>query len=370
MYLRFQLVLGVLLTAWLLASVGCEEDEGASSSAGDSDTDTDGDTDGDTDADTDADTDGDTDADSDADSDGDTDSGPIEPDCSECVGVLGATPEAMLCGIDLCDEEYFSQDPKQAYESPTDANISGTFEAVAHFGDPANDLAPLYNGSYSLMASGPAVGTNHSQGMGGGGMVDPFSADDYEIHDVMEWTIHLKAPEGAQGFQIHYVFFSEEYDEYIDSVFNDKFYIFIEAPSTNGGERTVINFTDCRNPDVYSDFVCDSTMDYCEEGEPYCYIAINTSLSECCWYDGCPDGTWTTDIGGTGYSCANLQAFDTFAKGSSTGWLKTEWPIEPGEEFDIIFHIHDTSDHIYDSEVILDKFLFLGEVDPGTVDVE
>jgi hypothetical protein len=27
----------------------------------------------------------------------------------------------------------------------------------------------------------------------------------------------------------------------------------------------------------------------CEEGEPYRFIAINTSMSECCWYAGCPE---------------------------------------------------------------------------------
>ena len=164
------------------------------------------------------------------------------------------------------------------------------------------------------------------------------------------------------------MFLSEEYDDFIDTDFNDKFYIFIEAQSTRRGKRTVINYTSCRNPNVYSDFVCDSAeMDWCNDGEKYCYIAINTAMSECCWYDGCPDGKWTTDISGTGFSCANKKNNDDDGRGSSTGWLVTEWKIEPGEEFDIIFHIHDTADHVYDSEVILDKFLFLQNATPGTI---
>ena len=136
-------------------------------------------------------------------------------------------------------------------------------------------------------------------------MADPFSSDDYEIHDVMEWTLHLKAPEGAHGFQIHYVFFSVEYDEYIGSSFNDKFYIFIEAQSTNSGQRSVINFTACRDPATYYDFECTAQMTNCSAGEKYCYVAINTALSECCWYGGCPGGTATTDISGTGFTCAS-----------------------------------------------------------------
>jgi hypothetical protein len=55
-----------------------------------------------------------------------------------------------------------------------------------------------------------------------------------------------------------------------------------------------------------------------------------------------------------------------FTYGSSTGWLYTEWPIEPNEEFTITFHIHDTADAILDSEVILDRFIFVKDPDPGT----
>ena len=44
--------------------------------------------------------------------------------------------------------------------------------------------------------------------------------------------------------------------------------------------------------------------------------------------------------------------------------------VEPDEEFDITFHVHDTADSILDSEVILDKFVFLKEATPGTVPIE
>jgi hypothetical protein len=358
--------------AWIAALLGvlalaaCEEEQIGKGSAG-----TDADTDADSDADSDSDADTDADSDADSDSDADTDTGPIEPDCSACAGQFGPNPLAMRCAIDLCDDEVFIT---QDYSSPTGSTLEGTFDAVAHFGEVTNDLAPLYNGSYALVSSGNALALNKSVDKGGSALDDPFSPGD-EMNDAFEWRLSLKAPEGANGFEIAYVFFSGEYDEYIGSAFNDKFYIFIEAPSTNGGQRTVINFTACRDPQAYTDFVCDAaTMDYCEDGQAYCYIAINTALSECCWYPGgfgaCPNGTWTTNIAGTGFSCAGSQLTDGPNKGSSTGWLATRWTIEPGEEFDIIFHIHDTADSIYDSTVLLDRFLFMGQVDPGTVVVE
>lgn len=78
--------------------------------------------------------------------------------------------------------------------------------------------------------------------------------------------------------------------------------------------------------------------------------------------EGCPAGRFTTNISGTGFSCADSEFNDSSAQGSSTGWLVTEWPVEPGEEFTLIFHVHDTSDEILDSEVLLDKFQFIGKV--------
>ncbi len=59
-----------------------------------------------------------------------------------------------------------------------------------------------------------------------------------------------------------------------------------------------------------------------------------------------------------------------FLTGSSTGWLQTAWRIEGGETFTITFHLHDTADGHYDSEVILDSFQFLKNVNStGTVEI-
>jgi hypothetical protein len=143
--------------------------------------------------------------------------------------------------------------------------------------------------------------------------------------------------------------------------------------STNDGDATVINFTDCREPDTYWDFVCESDDEACDEGEKYCYIAINSAFSDCCWFNGCPDGfsfDIGTDIAGTGFECATNESADSAMTGSSTGWLQTSWPIEGGEIFSITFHIHDTSDAVWDSEVIIDSFQFLKDPEQGTVPIE
>lgn len=57
--------------------------------------------------------------------------------------------------------------------------------------------------------------------------------------------------------------------------------------------------------------------------------------------------------------------------GSSTGWLRTDWPIESGEPFSLTFHIQDMCDHLFDSEIIIDGFRFLvSEPEPGTVKLD
>lgn len=296
---------------------------------------------------------------------GGTGAGSIDLGCScEAVGAdgVGKSLDAMACALDLCGSALVSSD----YSSPTSSPIADTFAAVERFGDGSNDLDAKKGGSYALMASGWALGTQHSVDVGGVGVPDPVMKGGASMYNAMEWTLKLKAPTGANGIRFKHVFFSQEYDEYVGSNFNDKFYVILQAGSTNGGAPTVINYTDCRNPDTHYDFVCSPGMQFCNPRARYCYIAINTALSECCWLGGCPDGTATTDIGGTGFSCAASQSADSSNTGSSTGWLVTEWPIEPGETFEITFHVHDTGDGIYDSEVILDAFEFVESVTPGT----
>jgi hypothetical protein len=206
------------------------------------------------------------------------------------------------------------------------------------------------------------------------------------MYDIVEWSITLTAPASAKAFSISYVFFSAEYDEWISSQYNDKFYIVLNAPLTTGGRDRVINYTSCRDSNAYYDFEginCDTPSGKC------CYIAINSAMSDCCWYPhfsehvdydtfispACPGDPITdnTDISGTGYECALDVSEDLTQKGSSTGWLMTYWPINPGETFTLTFHIHDTADGNYDSQVILDAFTFYKDVDEeshGTIQID
>ncbi|MFT7623427.1 MAG: hypothetical protein ACI9WU_002610 [Myxococcota bacterium] len=271
--------------------------------------------------------------------------GTIEPDCGGFV-CNGQSDEAIMCGLDLC---YPNLDIVQdvVIQSPSGSSTNTAVAVVNHFGFPTNDLAPFGPPAYVLLASGNATGTSHSGGLGGVSIPDPFASDGFNTNDNVEIKVTLKAPSGAKGFTIDYIFFSEEYEEFIGSSFNDKFYIILNAPVTTGGQDVIINFAACSNPAAYTDFT--------QDGQAWCYIAINTSFSESCAFPA-------TNIDGTGFGCPLFGGVDTSSTGSSTGWLQTTWPIASDELFTITFHVHDASDSIYDSEVILDNFRWEADV--------
>ncbi|NLN62235.1 MAG: hypothetical protein GX146_05090 [Myxococcales bacterium] len=303
----------------------------------------------------------------------------IEMDCSQCPA-LGGELSDLLCAIDLCDADVVLD---QQYSSPMtfthpECTVEDTRHAIAHLGSEANDLKPKKNNSYVVMATGSVNRSDNFHSMdcvnsmddNVKGLNDDFVGDtDGTMYDVVEWKLQLKAPDDAKGFRFKYVFFSSEYDDYISSEHNDKFYAILNAPTTTEGKDRVINYTNCRDHFNYYDFGgedCNTSTGFC------CYIAINSAMSDCCWYPylspfvhnspslaPCPDvKDFTTDISGTGYECAPSYAEDGHQAGSSTGWLQTSWPIEGGETFTLTFHLHDTADGHFDSQVILDAFEF------------
>ena len=300
----------------------------------------------------------------------------IAMDCSGCPAE-GAEVSNLRCALDLCDPSYVLNGDGE-YKAVTDyrsltmdatCTLDDTREAIARFGSDDNHLAPALNDSYAIMATGDWDAQPHStscsplaeEDMGTDSYEEDDNKDGDRIYDAVEWRLELRAPPDAKSFSFGYVFFSAEYDEWIGTAANDKFYVTIEAGSTNGGAATVINFTACRDSDAYSDFLCTPEIaleQSCTQGVEYCYIAINSALSECCWYDGCPDSIEQTSIEGTGYECAPSEFGDGSDHGSSTGWLRTRWPIDGDEEFTLTFHIHDTADSTRDSAVLLDAFRF------------
>ena len=256
-----------------------------------------------------------------------------ELECPEMC--TGSTIDAALCALDICYADYLGD---TSIYSPTGHDTTGAYGAIAHYGNAGNDLQPNQGPSYFIISSGMiAEGSTHQDSLGGAGSApDPFATDGWDMQDAVEMSMTLTVPPNVTGFSLDFIFMSVEYEEWIGTSFNDKFYLILKGPD---GVDRVINFTSCSNPEVYYDFQ--------NEAGKWCYIAINTAFSEPC-------SNPTTDISGTGYECP---------EGSSTGWLRTTHPVTPGETFELRLHIHDTSDQIYDSAAIIDNFRWLtGEV--------
>ncbi|PKN57168.1 MAG: hypothetical protein CVU56_12260 [Deltaproteobacteria bacterium HGW-Deltaproteobacteria-14] len=265
---------------------------------------------------------------------------PIEP---SCAGVCtGSTVDAMLCGMEMC---YPDNLLSASIASPTGDNVTGYWTALAHWGAANNDLVPYAGASYAILGTGLWSATDH-EGLPSftNGVSDPYSTSGEQMFDAVELRLILRAPAGATGFSLDYIFMSAEYEEFIGSQYNDKFYIVLKAPQTTANQKKIINFTNCSNPGAYHDFMLD--------GQPWCYIAINTAFSEPCT-------NVQTNINGTWHQCPY---------GSSTGWLSTSWPIQPNEQFELTFHIHDTADDVWDSHVVIDNFRWEGgSFEAGTI---
>ena len=132
----------------------------------------------------------------------------------DCTPTTGQSLEAMSCASEIsCQTDFFGT---HSMSSPTGDDISSAWTAVTRFGDLGNNLSPRFGGSYSLMATGPAEGTGHNTDLTGGTTSsDPYSTDGNNIHDVVEYTVTMTAPANVVGFSIDYVFFSEEYDDFV-----------------------------------------------------------------------------------------------------------------------------------------------------------
>lgn len=146
----------------------------------------------------------------------------------------------------------------------------------------------------------------------------------YDLHQV---TLTLRAPADANSFSFDFNYFSAEYPEFVQQDYNDTFYAILEAPSTNGGATTNISFDPNRRS-----------------------IEVDNNYFQNKFHP----------IPNTGTG---------FDRDGSTGWLRTSWPIEPGEKFKLTFSVHDEGDGIYDSLVLVDNFRFhayeaVGSTDP------
>jgi hypothetical protein len=281
----------------------------------------------------------------DDDCDGETDEPSSDCDCG------GAD---LVRALDLCDDRFL-RSWEERFVAPGAANGSAVLE---RYGAGSNGLGTRHGCTYAVLATAPVdiaacdpelcpsghrqPGTDYyydgwfaCEDGPGEPEPSPTGSDGALICDARQLVLHLTAPSNANGFSFDFVYLSTEYPEWVGEGFNDTFYAIVDRPSVS----------EYRN------------ISYDEAGHE---IEIDNAFFE---------SPPTTDITGTGYdgTCLN-EDFSRTVCGSSTGWLRTSWNVNPGEEFSLTFSIHDEGDGFYDSATILDNFEWsLNPVDPGTI---
>jgi hypothetical protein len=173
---------------------------------------------------------------------------------------------------------------------------------------------------------------------------DPDSkASDKIAYDLSQLSLEVLVPTNAQSFSFNFHFFSTEYPEYVESVYNDTFWVQLNSKKYNGNISFDSKGVAIRISNAFFS-ICD--VDPC----------LSVTSGMCTSAASTLSGTgYDSDCGGSSYGCYNTCS-TTAACGGSTGWLTTTSPVTPGEKIKLTFSIFDKGDHILDSAVLIDNF--------------
>jgi hypothetical protein len=164
---------------------------------------------------------------------------------------------------------------------------------------------------------------------------------DGKANDSVALEMRVRVPTNAKSFSYDFDFYSSEYITFVCSSFNDSFVAMLRTD----GKTDNISFDSMKNP-----------------------INVNSGFFEVCTPGtksgksfACAKGT--NELQGTGF----WDDSDPTENGA-TSWLRTKAPVVPGEIITIQFMIWDTSDHILDSTILIDNWMWdaTGSTAPST----
>jgi hypothetical protein len=174
-------------------------------------------------------------------------------------------------------------------------------------------------------------------------------------HDATGLEVEIKAPSNAQGISFDFNFFTFEWPKYICTDFND-YFVAIMTPFPPMQTDGNISFDGNGNPISVNNAFLGACV--CPNGPP-CFVPPPNGMNK---YD-CPLGLdvllgtdFDVDDGNPGWS------------NGSTGWLRTQAPVEPGAVFTIRFVAYDSSDGMVDSSALIDNWKWSAK--PGTVSTD
>jgi hypothetical protein len=243
-----------------------------------------------------------------------------------------------MAAMDLCDGTL------------VDGVRSGNDAQFAVMPDFHTDVQPHHGGCLVSMSSGNANATNPTGTSFGNTYPDPNPADPMSelVYDLAQLRVTLEPPKNVKGFAFDFMFMSTEWPEFLCQVYDDTFYGIVTTQAINGGAPANVSYDPQNRP-----------------------ISVNVGFFEL-------PREWTTPIDGTPYGeplgfdsscpfptgncvlpeyCADHPEGALGYQGSTTGWLTTSAPISPLDEtIFVVFSIHDESDGVLDSLVLIDNF--------------
>lgn len=154
-------------------------------------------------------------------------------------------------------------------------------------------------------------------------------------NDSVALRLTMRVPTNAKSFKYDLKFLSAEYWTYQCSTFNDFYLTQYQSNAAGIPADKNIAFDSMNNP-----------------------ISVNNGFFDVCVAKGCnlcPQGNG--ELAGTGLQVSNT--------GGATKWLTNSAPVVPGETITLTFMIFDVTDHILDSDVLLDNFRW--DVNPASV---
>ncbi len=173
---------------------------------------------------------------------------------------------------------------------------------------------PTNGGSFAILATGLAA-TAESPDDSGSTSTVLNGLNNEQGNDLVQVTLNLSVPSGATCFGFDFAYYSEEFPEWVGSIFNDAF-----TAELGGTDLHIIN----------DQVVAPLNFTFDSEGNS---ISVNTVF-------GVSANTGTTYDG-------------------VTPLLKAISPIDPGAtSVEIVLSIQDLGDSIYDSAVFMDNFFW------------
>jgi hypothetical protein len=207
-------------------------------------------------------------------------------------------------------------------------NNQGLINSTGNDQDTGNpDNAPLPNPMSADYGSNNGNGGNPFNGCDmvndcSDSLYDQWQLGDQAANDLLWFDFSVDVPPSTSGWVVDFVYFSNEFPEYVDSLYNDIFVVWEVSESYVGN----ICFID---------------------DQPCTVTALDAIADN---FSG-PNEAQHPSLAGTG----TQGQFDT--GGQTTGWVSLEGPAEPGEnDMELTFAVFDMGDTAFDTMVVLDNW--------------